>query len=448
MASDTEGYSAGAAFRAAIARLRRIESASADVIDEAGVADAAEDPPDEAPLQPSADGPADRERAMNLARERSATLRELREVSGALTTLLEPIPVDDDEVRRISAGRWVVYLDVSDHFVYSATVGPVPGSASVNAPRRLTHAAARLLGQLSDPRLAPIVAASALSMYWDEMSELGQVFIPKDVQIALALAGPDSPIDILIVPTGDLYAFPFSACVVNGEPILSCAVVTVAPSVRLIEALDSRESGAASRGPLIYVDTALPGAEAERSALRRASPDASEPGSVAELRQALTEGNRYQWISLAVHGEFDAGGLHQYLRLSARDTLTVGDCMDLTFARRMVAGACWIGRVDHVHGADPIGLPIACMMRGTGVFVGGLFPISDEATGHILAGVYSRLVVGEPLPAALRREQLEYFRLRPDAPLRAWAGLVAIGSDHTPARGDENRWREGVESAS
>ena len=413
-----------------------INDESGDGGDGGGAGDSAADEEAEGGDQPAAgcataepDGKTkgdDAVRHQNLLLEQQEVSEDLLAISGELPGVLFPDPLDVAALRAIAGDRWVLYVDAENGRVFSVLVGP--GNAHVPPPQTLSSDAWLTLRQFGDPAHSPHLGAETLESLHDELHELGLALLPGPVRTAVRAASEAHPLELLIVPTGSLYAFPFAACVVDGEPLLRRAVVTIAPSLRLIEAVEARPVVVATEPPLGFVDSALPGVADETARMSELFPGWSPIDNADDLRAALVHGDAAAWLSISVHGELDRGGLRQQLQLGGEDRLTVADCFDLRFPRISIFGACWIGSLSHLHGADPVGFAVACLIRGVQTFIGGLFPVSDAATGSILATVYSELQAGAPVPRALRTAQLEFLDNHPNATLRQWSGLTAIGS--------------------
>jgi hypothetical protein len=90
-----------------------------------------------------------------------------------------------------------------------------------------------------------------------------------------------------------------------------------------------------------------------------------------------------------------------------------------------VFASCLVGRIDHTLGAEPLGLPISCVLGGADTVVGGVVEVGYTA-GALAARVALRLSRGAHPAAALRAEQLRQLERGARAPLTAWAGLICI----------------------
>lgn len=286
-----------------------------------------------------------------------------------------------------------------------------PGAAGPAAGRQPVPDGARQL-------LAAYARGTAASVPGDVSGPIRHL-LPTPLLRHLAEAGAVQ--DVLLSPTGRLWHAPFLAAplpgAAPGQPprrLVHAARVTLAPSLRLAQAVAARDraaSSAARQAPLrlqAYCNPDLAGAQAEKLAL-------TEHWPVEELDGVPSFGadGRVDMAVVSTHAD-STPGLGQAIVDHESRRLTAGECLLRTFPRTVVLGSCHgYGAADDQagDGADPIGLLTVIAARGTTWAIGGHQRVDDATAGWILSRVYRRLAAGEPLGDALRASQIAYLTM-------------------------------------
>jgi CHAT domain-containing protein len=73
--------------------------------------------------------------------------------------------------------------------------------------------------------------------------------------------------------------------------------------------------------------------------------------------------------------------------------------------------ACETGR-QRMLGGDLFGLSRAFFCGGASALVASLWPVSDISTAHMMEGFYTYMTRGETAAAALRKAQLDLYRMQ------------------------------------
>lgn len=142
-------------------------------------------------------------------------------------------------------------------------------------------------------------------------------------------------------------------------------------------------------------DPALPGAESERTTLRRlAAQDVLELVEGSSLRMLPEATSSSDVLALAVHGR--GSGLTYELRLGS-ERLPAHDLIGTELPSTVVAASCSSG----VRGGS---LDLATILSGAApTVVVGLWDIDDQVSGTHLGTFYEALAAGESAPAAWSR---------------------------------------------
>ncbi len=267
---------------------------------------------------------------------------------------------------------------------------------------------------------------------------------------------PQSPQDhVTFVPQGVLFLVPFAALPdTNGEPLIVRHTISTVPSIEIL-ALAERQHVVSARtnrqDVLIVGDPAMPpyqsrpdrdaqplsqlkGARAEAlylGKLLKVQPligkEATETAVVARMQNARI-------IHLATHGLLESENLYARSYLSAialspsgdeDGFLTVRETMRMKLnAELAVLSACDTGR-GRISGDGVIGLSRGYITAGVPAIVVSLWPVSDQATMHLMASFYQELLTGADKAAALRSAMLTTRKKFPKA--NAWAPFTIYG---------------------
>ncbi|WP_143030167.1 CHAT domain-containing protein [Pseudonocardia oroxyli] len=246
---------------------------------------------------------------------------------------------------------------------------------------------------------------------------LGAALLPPELRL-LFRGLPEGALErVLVVPHGPLAALPWAAVGIDdGRPLLSVAEIQVVPSLALLDRPGDRPG--LGTGP-VAVHLAEVAARAEARTLAELPTNRAEDlGGFLDLLSTGPAG-----AYLATHG--DGVGLAQAVTFAGGGRLSAGAALGQRWPDWVVFASCLVGRVDVDPGAEPLGLPISCMLGGARTVVGGVIEIGYGA-GAQAARVAVRVARGEHPAAALRAEQLYRWRQDPSSPLTAWAGLVCL----------------------
>jgi CHAT domain-containing protein len=298
--------------------------------------------------------------------------------------------------------RALVELVRVDGWLHAVTV------AGGRARWRRLGAAADVDKELASLRLGlrSLAMARAGSRVADSMGDVcAQVAARLDALLIEPLRGDVEDRPLVLVPTGELHALPWSML-----PSLAHRPLEVVPSLRLWHRAAQRAAPAG--GPAVLVaGPRLPEAQREIETLAARHPRAraltGDAATVAAVAQALDGADS---AHLAAHGRFrDDNPLFCSLEL-ADGALTVYDLERLRAApRRLVLSSCESG-LSAVHAGDELmGFTAAVFALGTATVIAAVVPVPDEATHGLMLALDEELTNGTPPAHALARarERLE-----------------------------------------
>jgi hypothetical protein len=302
--------------------------------------------------------------------------------------------------------------------VHAVWVPPLPGVPTVHEIV-LGAEEAGWIRAFADPDAVTDLLGRSAHPWQEDLSWL----IPDPLQDLLITQHGD--VDLVIVPTGELWAVPFAALMIETVPLVELATITLAPSLAVAATASTRKVRRV-RKAVALLDSGLRGAALERDALARHF-QLTEVSDVRQLVGALEGKARYEVGVVSAHGDHVRGLAHA-LRIGDQ-RLFAAELLRHEVPLWWVMGACWSGGLDHEPGHEPIGLPTVALLRGARAVVAALHRVPDRATGRILAGLYSGLASGASAPAALRAAQRDYLSAeRGSRRLVDWAPLVTIGA--------------------
>lgn len=230
----------------------------------------------------------------------------------------------------------------------------------------------------------------------------------------LAIDAPDRP--LVIVPTGDLHALPWSML-----PSLRERPVSVSPSLRLW--YRAAFAGPPPRSPkhVLVAGPRLPAATEEITTLARQHPEATvltgDDATVANVAKALDGADS---AHVAAHGRFrDDNPLFCSLEL-ADGHVTVYDLERLRkLPQRIVLSSCESG-LSAVHAGDELmGFTAAVFALGTNMVIAAVVPVPDEATKGLMLALDDELRAGTEPARAL-------VNARTRTPLMSVAGAAFV----------------------
>ena len=204
---------------------------------------------------------------------------------------------------------------------------------------------------------------------------------------------------LVIVPTGELHALPWSML-----PSLQHTPVAVAPSLRLWHRAATAPPPATTRAVLV-AGPRLPAATHEIETLASRHPHATtltgDEATVQNVSRALDGADS---AHVAAHGRFRDDN-PQFCSLELADgALTVYDLERLKRApRRLVLSSCESG-LSTVHAGDELmGFTAAVFALGTATVIAAVVPVPDEATAGLMLELDAQLARGSAPAHALQQ---------------------------------------------
>jgi CHAT domain len=301
--------------------------------------------------------------------------------------------------------------------------------ARVDSIDRAALASHPLLSTISETgRLSNAQLHEPLFELAGDWETLADRLLPRGLRERLAACPPEDPERLLIVPDGNLALLPWAALHVGGRPLIESAVLQLAPAIELAGIADPRRLVSNS----VLAHLADPGDSEELQAL-------GENGVVemASSRSAFLgglESGRFGGAYLAAHGR-DVG-LRQAIEFADGSTLSAAGAIGCSWPRWTILSSCLVGRVEQVAGAEPLGLPISCMVKGADTVIASVVEISDAGARRICGPLAARLAAGADPAASLRAVQLVHLG-RKLSTVADGFGLVAISTEAPrPRAGD------------
>ncbi|GAB2988093.1 CHAT domain-containing protein [Saccharothrix stipae] len=238
---------------------------------------------------------------------------------------------------------------------------------------------------LAPDHLSPLPAAAVAASAGRRAERLDEVLIGP-------LAGLVGERELVVVPTGDLYAVPW-----NALPSLRGRPIVVTPSATAwLNAISART--AATRVVLVGGPN-LPEVVAEVSDLRGTYPDAVMAETVGDVLAAL-DGARLAHI--AAHGEHVADNA-LFSRLELIDgPLFAHDTARLhTAPEQVILAACSLA-LSHIRpGDEALGFAGALLAGGSRTVVAAVNQVGDRAAAMTMGTFHKLLADGKPLSHAL-----------------------------------------------
>lgn len=306
----------------------------------------------------------------------------------------------------------------------SATVDPVVRAVWFD-PAGRAHATRE---QLLDPDVLALLERLARG---DEVasdgawSRLSAVVLPEAMLSSLDSSGAND--DVVVVPSGPLWAVPFPALPTPGGRVLAhMAAVSVVPSLRVAAAAAQRRAQRRPRGTtaelrvLAHFGTTS-GMREEREYLAthaRLRVEDSLPDALDAL--ALDD---YDLLTLSTHGlpAQTSGG---YALVDERGhAVGTRELLACRMPPVVVLGACFSAPVDADDHVDPLALATAALLAGADHVLGSHRSVADAAASDVLLGFYERVRLGLAPAQALQSAQMEILAAYPSlaAQPHAWA---------------------------
>jgi len=307
----------------------------------------------------------------------------------------------------------------------------------------LTHDA--LIARLDFARgtLASPTAGAARSAWRSPLRRLYQQLIAP-VEASGLLAGKQR---LLIAPHAELHYLPFAALLRPGPPeqlLIERYVLEYVPSASVWLRLRERPAPPRSGHVLAFAPraTALPGSQAEVTAIGRAYGDRAQAllGAAATEHAFRTLAPGQEIVHLATYGVLNKNNpLFSFVELGAGDgddgRLEVHEVFGLTLnARLVVLSACQTGLgsgavADVPPGDDWVGLVQGFLYAGASNVIGTLWPVADIATARFMEGFYHELAAGRPEAEALALAQRAALRNPRTAHPFFWAGFTLVSGE-------------------
>ena len=144
-----------------------------------------------------------------------------------------------------------------------------------------------------------------------------------------------------------------------------------------------------------------------------------------EFTGALSRRGRWAVAYIASHGK--GNGLDHSLLHADGSVLSVREALRLWWPEPVVLSSCHVGGMAPAPGADPLGLPLVCLLRGASFVIGCNEEIGYKGASSIGAALAERLATSDETPAeVLRSAQLRWLARRPDGPFRSWAPYQVV----------------------
>jgi tetratricopeptide (TPR) repeat protein len=279
---------------------------------------------------------------------------------------------------------------------------------------------------------------------WACLRELAERLLPPT---ALARLHPTHR--LLIVPAGPLHALPWAALRPGGTWLAERAIIQIAPTLAIYQALATRPPVQADAALLIGCSTfddrapTLPAVADELTLVA-----AHWPGTVTCLynaeasrdalmtRSAQGELLRYSLLYIAGHAQLlTTQGLDAYIRLWD-DDLLLPDVVGLRLNRALVTlSACEGAAPSALPGDEVLSLSWALLAAGASGVLASLWPIHDNAALRFMAAFYQALHIEHDAALALASAQRTLIRAHQtsadpvDEPL-VWGSFILTGAMH------------------
>ncbi|ROP38819.1 CHAT domain-containing protein [Saccharothrix texasensis] len=263
-----------------------------------------------------------------------------------------------------------------------ATLVRLGRAAQVFESARQLHADVDVLGP---DHLPPLLAASVAASAARRAERLDEVLFGP-------LAGLIGGRELVVVPTGDLYAVPW-----NTLPSLHGRPIVVAPSATAW--LNAAAARTAASRVVLVAGPDLPEVVGEVSALHGTYPDAVMAEAVGDVLAAL-DGARLAHI--AAHGEHVAdNALFSRLELADGPLFAHEAARLRTTPEQVILAACSLA-LSHIRpGDEALGFAGALLAGGSHTVVAAVNQVGDRAAAMTMGTFHKLLADGKPASHAL-----------------------------------------------
>lgn len=258
---------------------------------------------------------------------------------------------------------------------------------------RLDHHLQRLRMRGSSPTLQRALDAS--------LERLGARLLPPR---------NDAVETVHVVPVGELHQVPFAALRRDGRALIEDVCLGVHADFHEWSAEVERKPWSPS-GRALWVGRDAEGldhATAELQALEASSSLRGDRVGLDGVLPALTSGEAWDWVHLAVHGSNRLGG-QTLVGLGDGERFLVADELQGVNAPIGVAflGACDSGRLPD-GGAAGVGLRPAFLRAGARAVVSSLWPLDDRSAADFGLAYHNGMLAGDAAGPCLARLQREW----------------------------------------
>jgi len=266
----------------------------------------------------------------------------------------------------------------------------------------------------------PSAAFDAERTFWAELGEW--LWKPLDL-------GVGAGTDVLLIPTGQLFAVPFAALCVDDQWLGDRHRFTVAPSLRHYDAA-SRVTVASEAVEIFEApDLGLPAVQSEVEALVGHLDRRNYTLHRPALRESLLNAPDARLWHFAGHARFRADNpFYSALQLADGPVFAADLRTRRVPVRLATLSACHSGGGATAPGEEFSGFVRSIMEMGARSVLAGLWPVADASTAFWMARFYgSWLAEGTSLSEAVRVAQAE-TRSRWSSPYH-WAAFALFGAE-------------------
>lgn len=235
------------------------------------------------------------------------------------------------------------------------------------------------------------------------------------------LIGAARPMSLVVVPQGQLAAFPWAALRLDdGRALVEAAVIQSTPSLALLDRELTWPPATSGTALVSYLDPEL-ATQKEHASL--AALGHRTVADIHEMEWTLRSGS-VAGVYIAAHG--NDVGMTQHVVFDGKPAISAGSALALPWPPWVIFASCLVAQVPVELGMDPLGLPVSCLLGGAQAVVGGIIEVHSVSGGRHCAEIVQQVMNGMHPAVALRAAQLaELHRWRKPSPAR-WAGFACL----------------------